>query len=331
MRSRKLFLFLHHRKQAGAAAVRLAEGEAEVAEAGVADFERGFGHVVFAGAEQFRRAIHAEALQVLRDRRAGRLREGAAEVKRAAPDFLAELLQRRRIRKITAQDGDDAFGALLGEAMLACAEKFRVAGLKEQLRHQLRRLALIPQALRRRRDGRIAQALHELLLMCVERQRGTDAGDIALAADDGAKERMQRRFLSGEVAGEKFRGEFDGDELVVFARRARRLQRLCAATIEACGHGRELRLGPAPAHGAVTSEVEANLGAAFVKTARPINRLLRFKVVPLEAHAEFAETAIKLTPTRADGTPSRRFFAGEGGDVGCGGLSGGHFQGGNSR
>ena len=80
----KLLLFPHHRKQAGAAAVRLAEGEAEVAEAGVADFERGFGHVVFAGAEQFRRAVHAKALQVLRDRRAGLLQEGAAQVKCAA-------------------------------------------------------------------------------------------------------------------------------------------------------------------------------------------------------------------------------------------------------
>src|SRR5689334_22174090 len=126
--------------------MRLAKGETEMAEAGVTNFKRGFGHVVFAGTEQFGCTVHAEALQILRDGRTGFLREGAAQVKCTAPDLLAELLQRGRIREIAPQDGDDLFGAVLRETMLARTEELRVTRLKKQLRHQLRRLALIPQA-----------------------------------------------------------------------------------------------------------------------------------------------------------------------------------------
>jgi hypothetical protein len=73
-------------------------------------------------------------------------------------------------------------------------------------------------------------------------------------------------------------------------------------------------------------EVQANLGATLVKAARPVDRLRCLEIVPLKTDAQFAEAAVELPPARADGTPRRCFFAGQGGGFGYDWWANGHLQ-----
>ncbi len=87
---RPLFRFLRRRFQriqTGTAAKCLVKRRAEMAQAVVADFQRGLGDVVFAGHEQFRRAFHAELAQMLCDGVAGLRGKNPAQIKMAAADF----------------------------------------------------------------------------------------------------------------------------------------------------------------------------------------------------------------------------------------------------
>src|SRR6266511_1241233 len=64
----------------------LMKRRAEMAQAAVAHFARGFGHIAFPGAQQFGGALHANLTKVLLNRQADFLREETAEIKRTAPD-----------------------------------------------------------------------------------------------------------------------------------------------------------------------------------------------------------------------------------------------------
>ena len=72
---------------------RLVKAVAEMARAGIAHFQGHLGHVQFAGAEQFGGFFHPQPSQVLRDGLAGLAGKSAAQVKRAATDFLAQFFQ----------------------------------------------------------------------------------------------------------------------------------------------------------------------------------------------------------------------------------------------
>ena len=71
----------------------LAESLTEMTQAGVADFGRGFGHVVAAAAEKFRGALHPRVAQKLRNRQANFPRKNPAQIIRAAANFLSEDFQ----------------------------------------------------------------------------------------------------------------------------------------------------------------------------------------------------------------------------------------------
>src|ERR1051326_4025357 len=69
---------------------RFAKCFAEMAETRVANFGRGFGHVVTTGAQQFSRAFHSQFPKVLRNRQTDFARETPAQIKRTAANFLTE-------------------------------------------------------------------------------------------------------------------------------------------------------------------------------------------------------------------------------------------------
>lgn len=79
------------------------ERRAEMAQARVADFERDFGDVEFAAAQQFGGAFHAELSEILRDRLARLRGKNPAQIKMAAADFFAEFFQRQRRGEILLQ------------------------------------------------------------------------------------------------------------------------------------------------------------------------------------------------------------------------------------
>ena len=81
--------------KAGAAAEHFVEGLAEVAEAGIADFEAGLGDVAFAGAPEVGGALEAGAAEPLREGEAGLAGGGAAEVEVAAGDAAAKFFEGR--------------------------------------------------------------------------------------------------------------------------------------------------------------------------------------------------------------------------------------------
>jgi len=63
-----LFLRRHFEGiKTGATAEGFVKGVAEMAQAGITDFQGGFGNVELSGLKQFRRAFHAELAQVLRN------------------------------------------------------------------------------------------------------------------------------------------------------------------------------------------------------------------------------------------------------------------------
>ena len=121
---------LRHRIENGTATDRFAERFAEMAQTGVADFGRCLGDVVTAAAQKFGRAFHAHVAQILRDREADFARENPAQIKWAASNFLAEHLQRRRVRQIAREQFFRALDPIARDPFLAHAKKFRV------LRHE---------------------------------------------------------------------------------------------------------------------------------------------------------------------------------------------------
>jgi hypothetical protein len=85
-----------NRVEARADAERLMKRLAEMAEAGVADFKGGFGDVVLASAKEFGGPFHAQLADELREGQADLLRKSAAQIKWAATDLRADLVERGR-------------------------------------------------------------------------------------------------------------------------------------------------------------------------------------------------------------------------------------------
>ena len=145
-------------EERGATADRGAEGLAEMAERGVADFGGGFGDIVAAFEEQFGGAFHPDLAEILRDGHADFLGEKAAEVERTATDLRAEGFDVGWLGKMAAEDGSGALDPFLGNTLLALAEKFGLRrGLKKNLGEELESLGLVPELLRSHGDGRLAQ------------------------------------------------------------------------------------------------------------------------------------------------------------------------------
>src|SRR5713101_7751370 len=95
---------------------------AEMAEARITDFCRGFSYVVASRAQQFGRAFHSQIAQVLRNSEADFARENPAEIKGAAADFLTKCFERGRVRQIARQQFSGPLDAFTRNAFLAHAK-----------------------------------------------------------------------------------------------------------------------------------------------------------------------------------------------------------------
>src|SRR5205085_8515496 len=94
---------LRHRIKHRAAADRFAKRFAEMAQARVAYFRRGFRDVMFSSAQKLGGTFHPELAQKLRDGEADFFRKNPAQIKRAAPDFTPEHLERGRLGEIARE------------------------------------------------------------------------------------------------------------------------------------------------------------------------------------------------------------------------------------
>lgn len=162
----RLFLGFFEGIEAWAATGELLEGMAEVAEAGVADFESDLGDIEFSGGEEFSSFLNPDLAEVLRDSHAHFLGEGAAEVIMAAADHFAEFFERRGIGESGFEDGLDLLDPFLGQTLLADTEK-RLVFLrifKKQFGYDLNCLAAVPEFLGWGEDRRCLQVIEELLV-----------------------------------------------------------------------------------------------------------------------------------------------------------------------
>src|SRR5256885_769795 len=100
-------------------------------------------------------------------------------------------------------------------------------------------------------------------------------------------------------------GKFDGDELMMIPRLARRGERLVRDGVISGAAGDVIR---ALANGAAARDVQTKLEAMRPKTQAPIQRALGPEVVPLQGHAEPVEIAPELAPALRDFTPGDRFI-----------------------
>src|SRR5690348_3405202 len=91
---------------------RLAKCLAEMAQARISDFCRRFGDVVATSAQEFGRAFHSEVPQILRNSESNFARKNPTQIKRTAAHFLANDLQRWRIREIASKQLFSALNAL---------------------------------------------------------------------------------------------------------------------------------------------------------------------------------------------------------------------------
>jgi hypothetical protein len=124
--------------EARAATHRLAECLAEMAQARVANFQRSFRNVVFAGSQQFRRALHPQLPQILRDRHPGFLGEYSTQVKRAAAGFAPDGFESGWVDEIPLQNGYYPRRALPGQPFLPIAKQLVLsAPFEEKLCHEL--------------------------------------------------------------------------------------------------------------------------------------------------------------------------------------------------
>lgn len=115
-----------------AAAEGFVEGGAEVSDAGVADFEGGFGDVVAAGAQQFSGAFESDLADEAGDGHSHLLGEGSAEVEGATADFGADFFEGRGFSEAGADELGGALDALVGEEGLAGAEEVGFGGVIEE-------------------------------------------------------------------------------------------------------------------------------------------------------------------------------------------------------
>ena len=178
---------------------------------------------------------------MLRDGLAGLRGKNSAQIKMAAPDFLAEFLQRRRFGQVLFQQKDDLLHALLRKPLLPGAEHFRICGrLDKERQREFQRLALKPKRLRAGIDGRLAQGGDELLLAGGEsngRARNLFAWTVLHCRPHN---RMQGCLGACEMFREKRAGKFHGQKTMLLVRTTPRGERFGLAMIKPRRVGREV-------------------------------------------------------------------------------------------
>ena len=158
-------------------------------------------------------------------------------------------------------------------------------------RRALERFAPKPGFLGGLEDGAALETLHHLEEREAHRfGSGYDRLPRGLL-DHALDARVEVPGLALQMRFQELRRELDGDEavLVLRARAGREGRR--ALEVEDAGAGTKLDRLAGVGQGRLAVEVEAQLQAARMKTARPIQLRLRFEIVPLKAEAEGAKTA----------------------------------------
>ena len=280
---------------------------AEVAQAVVANLQRGLGDVVLARLEQFRRTLHAQLAQMLRDGVAGLRGKNPAQIKMAAANFLAKFLQGRRLDEILFQQENHLFDAFLREPLLARTKHFLFRRRLEQKRDgQFQRLALIPQRLRGGIYRRLPERGDELLLRRREPD-GRAGNEFARTFFNGrTHQRVQHRLHARQVFRQKRTGKFHRQKLVLLIRRTAGGQRLVLAMVKPDRAWREIRPLMFAFHEAVAVQIQTQLDAARMKTRGPVKFVPREKIVPLDAVARTVKTAEDRLPAFADIAPRVR-------------------------
>ena len=168
-------------------------------EARVSHFGRRLGHIVAAGAQQLCRVLHPQIAQILRNRKTDFARKDSAQVKRTAADLLSQHFQCRRVGQIAPQNLLNTFDALAGHAFLPHAKKLGIFRREKKMRHELKRLALVPKDLCRFRHRRFGQARHHAALLGCHQARGRDHAFILSTENDAADFRLEVGFVLHEL------------------------------------------------------------------------------------------------------------------------------------
>src|SRR6185369_9774253 len=97
---------------------------AEMTEAGITDLHRRFGDVEFSRLQKIRGPFHPQLPDVLGNGHAGGRRECPAEMKRAAPDCPADVLEGGRCGQVFFEKSDYFLHSFGGKAVLALTKQF---------------------------------------------------------------------------------------------------------------------------------------------------------------------------------------------------------------
>src|SRR2546429_1876124 len=124
-----------HRIEDWATPDRFAKRFAEMAQARVAYFRRGFRDVMFSSAQKLGGTFHPELAQKLRDGEADFFRKNPAQIKRAAPDFTPEHLERGRLGEIAREQFLRARDPVAGDPLLPHAKELGIFRREKKMRH----------------------------------------------------------------------------------------------------------------------------------------------------------------------------------------------------
>lgn len=292
--------------KAGAAAEHFVEGLAEVAEAGIADFEGGLGDVALPSPKEFGGALEAGAAEPLGDGETGLAGEGAAEVEVAAGDTATEFFKRGRLGEIFQQDGLGPGDALGGEPLGASAKSFGFTGRKEELGREFEGLGFVPEALRGRENGRVQERLEELAVAVGERGHSGEAANRGDAREAAADQRVKVGGVRGEPVLEKGEGEFHAEEFVVLASEALSPEVAAIGDEEGGGIGAEVHAGALGDNPTGALEVETYFDAGGMEAIGPVEVGRGLELVPFEAEAVAGKAAGQLTPKGTGALPERQ-------------------------
>src|SRR6478672_6608477 len=98
---------------------------------------------------------------------------------------------------------------------LTHAEKFRILRLKEKLGHELQRLALVPENLRRFGDRWLRQARHDAALLHRHWTRGRDHVLLFLSEKYAANLRLKIAFVLCKLIPQMLARKFERHKLVM--------------------------------------------------------------------------------------------------------------------
>jgi len=222
------------------------------------------------------------------------------------------------------EDGLDLIDAFAGQALGARAEQFALGRAEEKLRGQLDGLGLEPDRLGRSEDRRPAQRVHQRQRRHAQPFHRRHGRGGFLALDHAAHHGMKVVRLIGEVALQKPRRVFHGDEGVPHAFLAASGERGRPLAIESEGPILQRHPHRPVLHRRGSCQVQAELEGAGMKAARPVERVAALEVVPFDAEAQFPHIAEEGTPAIADGSPGRGFRKQRRPMARCGGAAGGN-------